>query len=918
MLEDLNLDLSVLNGGTGESDLLENISVAALTNVEYSESWVIRAFITYGITSALPSATLHPLAVDGTYDMILSSDEIESLFAALNALDGGNNYTLNDLVDSLNPETMTVNQLSLLINTGSILINQQVTEAVSAQFDINAKAIDPRVIDLRLTVPETPDLIDPLELQRLTDAIEVIDAGANQPITALITAIDPSNLTFGQMNEIVDIDSIIIHGVISENILAVELIADLNIKADAYVDQSPASMLLTKEELKSLVEALNYLKQSDDDTVLPVAEGLDPQTLSLGVIADMVAEGSLILRTLVSNQLKDTEGFEIHPDALDGDGDVNQVDLDELFEALKNSLGEGFLVEDLAGLASTITLDQMITFNAQESLIKDGMISKMVVDNIPGGASSIRTHAYDEDDLAEDEPFGLLSTTEITNMFEALYALSGENDDALLTDLMSILSNTATITIGQVKDAVSEQSVIINSMISENLIPILVLGEIHPDALEDNTTPGVVGTITEIKRPDMIDLFTALATLDENATLDDLQTLLGDTLTTTDIITMRTANSIIFEGKLSKIIESAVTTNRIVDEAYVDADPFGLLKATQIENLLNALDGFSGGGPVGAASAQLAAQASNLTVAELESMHAHDSLIIRYFISEGILAFADEDINPLAYEAGYPDEFYTALEITRIIDAIKVLTDNDLNAELQSVITGMTPANMQSAKLAQLFPVDNYSYVIQRSTSNILSGIDLTVALDITMPESAYVGNDSANLDIKDTEFRAMSNALVALGLNTLEIDTLQADTVEIIGVRTALLAESVLVNRIIAKTIANAGLNTAESHLGTEDETVDIQFEEMVNLTDAFIALEIDDIASASGEDPYQLGLAAKDIPQEDFRAYIDWSILDESQGLTIVKEFLYEMIDPIYFVGDGELNTRTELDTFIYTILV
>src|SRR5690606_37797177 len=100
------------------------------------------------------------------------------------------------------------------------------------------------------------------------------------------------------------------------------------------------------------------------------------------------------------------------------------------------------------------------------------------------------------------------------------------------------------------------------------------------------------------------------------------------------------------------------------------------------------------------------------------------------------------NINEDAYEVGYVDEYYTAAEITRIINSIKVLTDNDPNAELQTAISGMTPGSVESAKLAQLFPAGNYSYVIQRKTSVIINNLDLS-GLGVTVPESAYIGGDS-------------------------------------------------------------------------------------------------------------------------------------------------------------------------------
>src|SRR5690606_10724642 len=108
-----------------------------------------------------------------------------------------------------------------------------------------------------------------------------------------------------------------------------------------------------------------------------------------------------------------------------------------LMVALENALGSSKGLDELSNLATEITIGEIMLLDAETSLIKDGLISKMIVENLPGGEAAVRTHAYDTLDLAKPQPFGLLDATEISRVFGSLYELSNQNDSALLSDLIS-------------------------------------------------------------------------------------------------------------------------------------------------------------------------------------------------------------------------------------------------------------------------------------------------------------------------------------------------------------------------------------------------------------------------------------------------------------------------------------------------
>jgi len=361
------------------------------------------------------------------------------------------------------------------------------------------------------------------------------------------------------------------------------------------------------------------------------------------------------------------------------------------------------------------------------------------------------------------------------------------------------------------------------------------------------------------------------------------------------------------------------TPTRIVDAAYVLGDVFGLIESLEIIRLLNALDAFSGGGAIGNASTQLALGAANLTIASLETIHDYESLIIRYYISEGLLTFVDSDVNDAAYETNYIGEYYTYDEISHIIDSLKVLSGNDTNQQLQTLITNMNPATLAPAMLLDIFKVSGYAYVMQREVSKVINAIDFNTAFGISIPEASYVGNSSANIDITVTEFRAIANALDALGVSTLQMDQIDAGSTSLAQIKLAVIADSKLINRIISKSIVDANLDTLESHQGEENPNVDIQVDEIMNMVDAFIAMGITDIDNANSADPLVLVANAQAIDRNQFRSYIDYNELDEDQGQTMVKSFLYNMLGATYsaYTFGDTLDTRVKLDAFIYDIM-
>src|SRR5690606_27926077 len=86
MLQHLEIEVSLLLSGDGSMDaILDEILVSKLTTIDFNDSFIIKGFITKGITDSLGEP--HPLAMDAEYPSLLSEDELDEIFKILGSLD---------------------------------------------------------------------------------------------------------------------------------------------------------------------------------------------------------------------------------------------------------------------------------------------------------------------------------------------------------------------------------------------------------------------------------------------------------------------------------------------------------------------------------------------------------------------------------------------------------------------------------------------------------------------------------------------------------------------------------------------------------------------------------------------------------------------------------------------------------------
>src|SRR5690606_15007673 len=117
----------------------------------------------------------------------------------------------------------------------------------------------------------------------------------------------------------------------------------------------PQYDLISQDELIKLVGALNQLSEDEKDAILDDVDNLDINTITINDIELMVSQDSSIIRTLVSEKILEMDDFEVHPDAI-VDGEIAQIELENLFAALGAGLGDESNIDALTSIADTISI----------------------------------------------------------------------------------------------------------------------------------------------------------------------------------------------------------------------------------------------------------------------------------------------------------------------------------------------------------------------------------------------------------------------------------------------------------------------------------------------------------------------------------------------------------------------------------
>lgn len=840
------LDLDLPEGD--EAFNLDNITGEKLNQVIDLESKIITRLITTNLKDANIFTIPDEAYTDPLNKLDLKQEELSALGNLLVDLDidlevisGGEGSDF--LEDILVEDLLKADYENSYIIRG--IITHGITEGLGD--DIHELAFN-KVI---------PTLLSDHEIGEIFKILEVLDSDPSMTLNELFDEINPETLSIGTVKDIINAgDSIVIRGLITKELLNSDEFGSKTFKDEAFHLEEGVYYrdLISQSELIKIVDALDTLSNDSDDLIMDIVSNMDFDELTLGDVEKVISKESSIIKTYISDEVTNIDGFKIHPNAIDLDDEIKQVELELLFESLILGFGETKTISALADdMSEDLSIPNIQLMRTVNSLIMEGQISTIIKDTITNRGYEIRDNAYfDALDLVlgKDE-FGLLDELEITNLLNALDDLDNSSGSPI-KDLVDVIDEDA-ITTGQLILSIKRESIIVRTMFSKVIID----------------------TVTE----------------------DRVSANAYDLINTDDLS--------------QDELENLFDTIGLLDDSYDDNNP-------------------QNGDSISVVFGQIGANANNFTIKDIEDIISIDSYIIRKYLSEGIeTAVGINNVRTDSYD-DLTINLISKAEITSLNDSLLVLSiektvapNDPKDAKLQDLANDIKADELTPALLKDI--ANEESIIVYRLITNAIIDQDTLeiVGTDVLIPNAAleshaYLGNDITKLELIN-----LSDALEALEIADLNIYNIHPGDTDITKVKNALEAESLITNRFISKAVNDASLDTLESHIGTEDPLIDIQVEELTNLVDTFIALGITDIDNATGTDPFVLFLKASSIDEEEFKTYIGYEEpydpLEEDLGMTIVKDFLIEMLDdkipnPNDFPNNFSITNREELYNLIY----
>ena len=767
--------LEVLADGD-EDVLVQNIStdvkVRQVVELEENPSLVIRQLITdktgdvLGAEVSIPAESYDPL-----YPTMFTTAEIGQMIDALVILANNNQETL---VKDLSTE-VTVGQVFSLKSNTSLVINQLLSDKIVEALTTSGSAIP----DAAYVDQVEKDILKDEEIDRMIDAIVVLaDGNMTLPVINIST-----DVNVGQTQDLKENESLIIRQLITDNVEDI-LGATVDFPADAYDINHPT--MFTQDEIKEIVDALYELADEDDSK--PVAE-LSPN-VKVGQINGLIDNESLIINQLLSDKIIEalTSSGNTIPDSayVDpvGKDILKDTEIDAMIEAIDIlSDDDNDLVTDLD---TAVTIGQLKDLSVSPSII----IQRLITDSI---TDSLSLSYFPDEAYVGDTPSDQIKAIEVANLILALEVLAGstvpgDKDDVLITDVPT------NPTVGQTQDLKTNESLIINQLISEAIVDSLTTsGNIIPDSAYTNMDKE---TLKDAEIDAMIDALYILADGDESTPVANIPI----DVTIGQLDSLSASPSIIIQRLMRDSIVDSVGLSYFPNEAYVGDTPGDQLKASELAHMVSALEvlGEDNDPETDIADKKIAEINMNVTVGQTKTLGTNESLIIKQLISESIvdaITDAGSVIPDDAYVNPVTKTTLTDDEITEMIDALEILAKHNLALPVASISTAVTVGQTNELKL-------NESVIIRQLISDAI--VD-SIGLTATIPDDAYL-NPPSKVRLTNDEINNMIDALDILANGDDEKLVSDISTVITIGQLNDLtLSSSIIMQKLITDSIVDA-----------------------------------------------------------------------------------------------------------------
>lgn len=712
--------------------------------------------------------------------------------------------------NNLDANTITSQLLTDLLDTGSVIVRVQISNAVKdAVTDIPAGALDVNgditETELRAIATALSNFTSVNELssidantvdsQMLTDLLDagslIVNRQMSSAIKGAITDIPAAALdaegditvtemraiaaalsNFASVNELSSIDANSITSALLTSLLDAESLIvnrQISIAVKGAITDIPAAALdadnhIKETELRAIATALsNFSSVSAMSTI-------DTSTVDSDMLNDLLDANSLIVNRQMSTAIKGAI-TDIPNDALEVNGDIKVSEMRAIATALSNFNS----VNDMANIdASTITSALLTNLLDAESLIVNRQISiavKGAITDIPAGALDADNH---------------ITVTELRAVAVALDNFTSVNDMANI-DANSITSTLLT-------DLLDAESLIVNRQIS-----IAVKGAIT------DMPATALDADNHVKETELRALATALANF---TSVSDMANITANDIDSTFLTNLLTANSLIVNRQISSaIINSGLS---IPAAALASAED---ITTTELNALAVALVHIPGGV---AGISSIDANAIDSTL--LNNLLDAESLIVNRQISTAIIN-STLDVPSTALET--VNDIY--------VTELRALADALVYVGSVSEVADINAAAIDSTLLTNLLSAN--SIIVNRQISSAI------IASGLAIPSDAYATVD----DITMTELTALADALQYISGGVAGISNLTANTITGSMITNLLGANSVIVNRQISSAIISSGLTTGNTD--AIDNSVgprngEVKNIEMVGLAEALTAM--------------------------------------------------------------------------------
>src|SRR5690554_5470960 len=506
-----------------DEEAIKNVTIEAIEDALSKESVILDGFI---ISMLKEQLNKEPFSLN-LHDDDFKEGEILKIVRAAKAM-GITNFEAIEI----DPETLTIAQVTDAIDIGSIVINRVVAQKIAEQLNVDIP--EEKVNLAYYTVHRGETLLHPelsqSEMNKMVQILGDLDDPEEPKQLTELTEFEVDSFDIDQMITVVGRESIIIHALISQQIKDNETV---KVPLRAYENNDPANQIKQNE----ILGLLHSVKAGGIDNIGGLtSEVVD--SITMEKLIAMIDVNSAIINATLSNQILQVSNLTnamntliVPVDALDSTYEeieldyieINKVEMMNLFIALKE--GGISKIDDLNTFSERITLGNtramlFVDVEAPESgtvsKIMHATISSEIIKVYTSFTTSVPDVAYLDEVVSE-----YLKATEINSMLNAIKTMdtSGNVDDDILINSFTP-GSTSTVGVSILTDLLDEESSLLDRMISKAAIDF------------DLATPQsmVDGSQEDVKREELVNLEKAMTYLEIESIEEFISQLSIDTI----------------------------------------------------------------------------------------------------------------------------------------------------------------------------------------------------------------------------------------------------------------------------------------------------------------------------------------------------------------------------------------------------